>query len=433
MTVPLNLDSIAAAHAARMVALLTAGSLVAVCGAMAVRLASRLSAAARCTLALGTLAAMAAVVVRPEAVSGNSAGGSYAVYVSPVWARAIFLVWAALAGFAMIRVAVGLLRVVHLKRAAVEVGPLPSNVRQAVASSARFGRGVRLLGSREIKVPSAVGFFRPAVLLPLWMLEDSAVSADDLHALVLHELAHLARYDDWVNLAQQVAKAVLFFHPAVWWLDARIGLEREMACDDAVLRTSPDAHSYARCLARIAEQSYFRQALALAQAAVGRVHATSLRVKRLLHLPAARSSRRSAAALAGSFAVIAAATLAPAPRVFTLQSSNSASAHAVPMAHAMLAASRKYSTPARVIEAAVPLEAAPAIHPVFKPAKTRHGSQPGVLRTSLRQNRRAAPSYYVVIEAHDQLVAPGVQVETVRVVVLRDVVSTANAILHTEI
>jgi hypothetical protein len=77
-------------------------------------------------------------------------------------------------------------------------------------------------------------------------------------------------------------KALLFFHPAVWWIENKLALEREMACDDAVLAETANPKGYARCLISVAEKSFMRRGLALAQAAVNRVRQTSLRVSQIL-------------------------------------------------------------------------------------------------------------------------------------------------------
>jgi len=78
-------------------------------------------------------------------------------------------------------------------------------------------------------VPTAIGFFQPAVIVPAWTLRE--LSAEELHSVLLHELAHLRRWDDWTNLAQELVGALFFFHPAVWRIGSRLSLEREMACD----------------------------------------------------------------------------------------------------------------------------------------------------------------------------------------------------------
>ena len=137
-------------------------------------------------------------------------------------------------------------------------------------------RPVTLCQSDRMQVPTAIGFLKPLVVIPTWAIQE--LSAAELNSILIHELAHLRRWDDWTNLAQQVLKALLFFHPAVWWIENKLALEREMACDDAVLAETANPRGYARCLISMAEKSFMRRRLAMAQAAVNRVRQTSLRV-----------------------------------------------------------------------------------------------------------------------------------------------------------
>ena len=113
---------------------------------------------------------------------------------------------------------------------------------------------------------------------PAWMLETTP--AEELKYILLHELAHLRRRDDWTNLAQKILKALLFFLPSVWWIERRLSLDREMACDDAVLAHSGTSARICRMSGHVAERSFLRRQIALAQAAVGRVRQLTARVAR---------------------------------------------------------------------------------------------------------------------------------------------------------
>jgi hypothetical protein len=174
----------------------------------------------------------------------------------------------------------------QLRHGCTEISPetLLPQVREILEGSPRKGRPktrpVALCVSEQIQVPTALGFLKPAVVLPSWLLHD--LSAAELKQVVLHELTHLRRRDDWTNLAQKVVKALLFFHPLVWWVEQRISLEREMACDDAVLAQTTCPRDYAVCLTHVAEKSFARRQIALAQAAVDRMRQLSLRVARIL-------------------------------------------------------------------------------------------------------------------------------------------------------
>ena len=122
----------------------------------------------------------------------------------------------------------------------------------------RLRRDARLLrghpapirASWDVPAPMAVGFFSPVILVPEGL--DEQLSADEFEQVAFHELAHIRRGDQWTNLAERLAEAVFFFHPAVVWICRRLRFEREIACDDLVLaRTGRTAH-YAECLARLA-------------------------------------------------------------------------------------------------------------------------------------------------------------------------------------
>jgi hypothetical protein len=134
--------------------------------------------------------------------------------------------------------------------------------------------------SDQLRVPTAIGFTKPQVVIPAWAMKE--LSLPELNTILLHELAHLRRWDDWTNLVQKIVGALLFFHPAVWWVDSKLALEREMACDDLVLARTASPRVYAECLVSLAEKSFLRRGVALAQAAVNRVRHVSLRVAQIL-------------------------------------------------------------------------------------------------------------------------------------------------------
>ena len=112
-------------------------------------------------------------------------------------------------------------------------------------------RSARLLLSLELPSPVAVGFFHPAVVLPSG-LPDQLTSAE-LQCVLLHESAHLARYDDWENVVARLVRAVTVPHPVAWWVLRQIDREREMACDDWVVAHVGAVHSYVESLARVVE------------------------------------------------------------------------------------------------------------------------------------------------------------------------------------
>jgi beta-lactamase regulating signal transducer with metallopeptidase domain/biopolymer transport protein ExbD len=123
---------------------------------------------------------------------------------------------------------------------------------------ARFARCQTLIQVKEvglavcerIAAPIVVGVFRPMILLPPALL--TSLSAEQWEMILLHELAHVRRLDNLVNLLQRAVETVLFFHPAVWWASRWMRLEREHCCDAAVLRLGTSPQSYAETLAVLA-------------------------------------------------------------------------------------------------------------------------------------------------------------------------------------
>src|SRR5436309_1101799 len=161
--------------------------------------------------------------------------------------------------------------------------PVPEAWRQTLAALAtrlRVSRPVRLLASALIAVPAVIGWWRPVILIPVSVLTGSGLTPLQLDALLAHELAHVRRHDYLVNLLQSMIETLLFYHPAAWWVSARVREEREHCCDDLAVAACGDARVYATALLGMEQ---LRGAPTLAVAASG----GSLvgRVRRLL-LPA---------------------------------------------------------------------------------------------------------------------------------------------------
>jgi len=136
---------------------------------------------------------------------------------------------------------------------------------QKLAAQIGLSRPVRLLVSALVQVPTVVGWLRPVVLVPVGAL--GGLPHEYVEALLLHELAHIRRHDYLVNMLQSVAEALLFYHPAVWWVSGHIRARRELCCDDVAVTASGDALTYARALAHL--ESYRPAQFSAALAATG--------------------------------------------------------------------------------------------------------------------------------------------------------------------
>ena len=112
-----------------------------------------------------------------------------------------------------------------------------------------INRPVRLLVSSRLDVALSVGISRPAILLPrvaqTW-------SPERLESILLHELAHVKRWDNLSNVVSQWACILHWYNPLVWWTAGKLKVERERACDDQVLATGTLASEYVGHLLEVA-------------------------------------------------------------------------------------------------------------------------------------------------------------------------------------
>jgi uncharacterized protein (TIGR03435 family) len=175
-------------------------------------------------------------------------------------------------------------------------------------------RAVRLLVSSVAEVPMVIGWLRPVVLMPVAAL--AGLPADQVEALLAHELAHIWRNDYLINLLQSVAEAMLFYHPAVWWVSGQIRIERELCCDDVAVEATGDVLTYVRALTDLETRRRARLNTALAADGGSLVS----RVRRLIAEPQPLSRSLPAAGAAWAVSLlwltaIGAATVhgAPAP------------------------------------------------------------------------------------------------------------------------
>jgi beta-lactamase regulating signal transducer with metallopeptidase domain len=239
-------------------------------------IARRHSAVRFALLYSALVAIVAAFFWRAGDQSAVAGAGASAIALPSRWALYFVFGWAAIAAIGLVRIGVGLWHLQSLRKNFVRL----DNVELESLLRAHRRRDAALFVSDDVRVPTAFGFFRPAIVLPRWSV--SELSRQELRTTVLHELAHVDRWDDWTNLGQKVIRALLFFHPAVWWIDSRLGIERETSCDDAVLAQSNSPQSYAECLVSIAEKSFLQKQIALTHAAVGHVKQTAFRIAKIL-------------------------------------------------------------------------------------------------------------------------------------------------------
>jgi len=324
MTVALNLNQLARICTEGMLSGMLEGIAIGLFAWILLQVVGRRNSSTRFAVWFSTLLAIAALpVFRGAASSAGSpqaASVAAAITLPSSWALGVFVVWAVVASVALARVCVGLWQLRKLRASCTVIDATTLDpVLRATFQAFQPVRSVKLCQSDRIQVPTAIGFLKPAVVIPDWAMQE--LSPAELNSILIHELAHLRRWDDWTNLVQQVLKALLFFHPAVWWIENKLALEREMACDDAVLAETANPRGYAQCLIAIAEKSFLRRGVALAQAAVNRVHQTSLRVSQILDANRAIATRVWKPALysVAAFSVVCLVSLSHAPELVAFE------------------------------------------------------------------------------------------------------------------
>lgn len=131
---------------------------------------------------------------------------------------------------------------------------IPAEWRVFVKTTAQqlgIQRDVAIFLSEKVSSPLTIGFLKPLILIPVASINHLTVS--QLEAVLLHEIAHIKRYDYLVNIILSVTEIALFFNPFTQLLSRQIKKERENSCDDWVLQFQYSATTYAEALLRIAQ------------------------------------------------------------------------------------------------------------------------------------------------------------------------------------
>jgi bla regulator protein BlaR1 len=132
--------------------------------------------------------------------------------------------------------------------------------------------------SEWVDVPCVTGFVKPIILLPVTLT--TYLSADEIEAILMHELAHVKRNDYLFNFIQQVIGILLFFNPFARLIANIINEERENCCDDTVVRTTGSPFLYAQALLKLEENK--QQQWQLTLAAAGKKYELLNRIERIM-------------------------------------------------------------------------------------------------------------------------------------------------------
>jgi len=173
-----------------------------------------------------------------------------------VWSSGDTWVVAAFAVFSAVVLLVGLLRVAGIfvshrnaarwiREASPVSDPNLLTLCREMVQKFRISRSVDLKEHPKAEVPLVVSIRKPTVILPVRFGE---LPSEEQQAVLVHELAHIARRDLFWQLVTQWASVFYWYHPLYWYARHRMRLERESACDDMVLQNGGDANQYASVL-----------------------------------------------------------------------------------------------------------------------------------------------------------------------------------------
>ena len=219
----------------------------------------------------------------------------------------IFVVWLLFFVLKSLKMAGGLLYIQRIRN--YKVHPVTEELKHKIELFARqigIRQKIRLVQSELVKVPAAVGWLKPVILLPMGIILQ--LPAEQLESILWHELAHIYRRDYLVNILQGLVETIFFFNPGLLWLSSLIRAEREACCDDMVLsRTSRKANYLEALLAFGFEDS--RQMNLLMS--IGSGNDLRNRLKRMVSQENKRLSMAEKVVLAVGLVLLSAFTIVP--------------------------------------------------------------------------------------------------------------------------
>lgn len=187
----------------------------------------------------------------PVAWASRSAPQPPRAALGPGWP---VLLWGAgaLVLFGRIVIAHGLLLYLRLRRTALGPSECPVDIRR-LGRDLGVRRPVTVLRARGLTGPLAFGLRRPVILVPSHFLDE--FDAAQQRVVLTHELAHLAQRDPLWLCFSELVRAVLWWHPAVWWARRRLHDACELAADDATRAVPDGPRVLAECLVALGRLS----------------------------------------------------------------------------------------------------------------------------------------------------------------------------------
>ncbi len=178
---------------------------------------------------------------------------------------------------------------------------------QKFAERMGIHKPVHIYISDLITSPVTIGFLKPIILMPIAAITN--LSQKQVEAILLHELAHIRRYDYFINLLVNFIKTVLYFNPFVKLFSKTIEREREKSCDEIVIQFEYDPHGYASALLMLEKNNLIRRTMTIA--ASGQKNDLLHRIEKILGIEKRKTPnlKKLGGLLAGVLCIVALNTL----------------------------------------------------------------------------------------------------------------------------
>ncbi len=397
------LTHLSSAAASALLSAIWQGTVLAAVVALVLRLLPAIPAAIRSAIWTAVFVIVLGLHFVP-ATQGANAGAGHVVHLASGWSIALAGIWLCFSLFRAAEFTLSAARLAQIARRAT-----PIDLPLVPAGS----RSYKICTSPDVDRPSVLGFWSPRILLPAGLLE--ALTPAELEQVLLHETEHLRRSDDWTNLVQKLALVVFPLNPVLFWVERRLCLERELACDDRVLAGCATRKSYATCLTRIAEHGIFRRGMALALGAFGKKSELATRVHRILRQPARTMSRAASGFTAAALLTGVTAgslTLAHSPRLISFAPAVTPMVAAAGVPEASAVQHSGDGSKAMLVKAIVP-----ATQPVQMVKAKQHRrrstvpGQPRMIDTAMRYSPETTPEF----QPRATLIVAGQQVHPIYV------------------
>jgi len=179
--------------------------------------------------------------------------GDAIVSLPDAWWTSMLVILAAWTFWAGIQVVRFISAIISIRRARARSRAFPSHLESVLPHWSRVrrdGRSAALVLSDSVTTAAVLGWGSPIIAVAPSLVK--TLDTDELDRVLIHEWAHVQRGDDLVNILQILVRIIAGWHPALWWIDHRLHIEREIACDEITVAVTGSPKSYAQCLLKLA-------------------------------------------------------------------------------------------------------------------------------------------------------------------------------------